>query len=212
MEQFPSNSKRLENRSREEPKKVERVVQGEVTRRKTPRGRRMARNIVGGDARSVWDYVSTDILAPAFRDLVEDAFVGFITRMVRGEDSRHSPRSRRGGLSSRTDYAGISRDRHRYRDEPRRELSRRARSSHDLDEIILENRVDAEEVLDRMEAWIDKYGIVSLAEYYELCGISGNYTDSKYGWRDIRDIRDATISRARGGGFIIRLPQPEVLD
>lgn len=210
MEQFPSNSKRLE-RSREEPPKVERVVQGEVVRRKTPLGKRITRNVVGGDARSVWDYVSTDILAPAFRDLVEDAFVGFITRMVRGDDSRYSGRSRRGGLSSRTDYHSISRDRHR-REEPRRELSRRARSTHDLDEIILENRVDAEEVLDRMMAWIDKYEVVSLAEYYELCGISGNYTDSKFGWRDPRDIRDATINRARGGGFVIRMPPPEVLD
>lgn len=211
MDQFPSNSKRLD-RSQEEPKKVERVVQGEVVRRKTPRGRRMMQNLlIGGDAQSVWGYVSTDILAPAFRDLIEDAFVGFITRMVRGDDYRPTRGRSRGGLSSRTDYQAPFRGSHR-REDPRRELSRRARSTHDLDEIILENRVDAEEVLDRMAAWLDRYEVVSLAEYYELCGLSGAYTDRRYGWRDIRDIQDASIHRARGGGFVIRLPPPEVLD
>lgn len=207
MDQFPSNSKRPPERSREEPKKVERVVQGEVVRRKTPLGRRMTQNLIGGDAQSVWGYVSTDILAPAFRDLIEDAFVGFITRMVRGDDHRYSTaRTRRGGLASRTDYHGISNHRRPSRDEPRREAGRRARGSHNLDEIVLENRVDAEEVLDRMEAWLDKYEVVSVAEFYELCGISGNYTDQNYGWIN---IDSASIHRVRGGGFVINMPVPE---
>lgn len=208
MDQFPSNSKRLE-RSREEPKKVERVVQGEVVRRKAPRGRRALQNIIGGDAQSVWGYVVGEVLIPAARDMVEDAFIGGIQRMIRGDDYRPTRRSHhRGGLSSRTDYQAPFRGRSSHRDEPRRELSRRARSSHDFDDIILENRVEAEEVLDRMDAWLDKYEVVSVAEFYELCGVSGNYTDSKYGWRD---IGTASIHRVRGG-YLIRLPPPEVLD
>lgn len=206
MDQFPSNSKRPE-RSREEPKKVERVVQGEVVRRKIPLGRRVTQNLIGGDAQSVWGYVSTDILAPAFRDLIEDAFVGFITKMVRGDDARYSSGRTRHSRGGRTDYHGIS-SRRLSRDEPRRELSRRARSSHNFDEIVLENRVDAEEVLDRMDAWLDKYDVVSVAEFYELCGVSGNYTDQKYGWDD---IRGASIHRVRGG-FLIKMPPPEPLD
>lgn len=211
MEQYPSNSKRPERseRSREEPKKIESVVQGaQAVRRKPSLGRRMTQNLIGGDAQSVWGYVVGEVLIPAARDMMEDAFIGGIQRMIRGDDYRPSRSSRRGGLSSRTDYHSISnRDRHR-REEPRRELSRWARSNHNFDEIVLDQRVVAEEVLDRMDALIDKYDVVSVAEFYELCGYSGSYTDRKYGWTD---IRDAHIQHIRSG-YLIKLPPPEVLD
>lgn len=209
MDQFPSNSRRPE-RSREEPKKVERVVQGEVVRRKTPIGRRMTQNLIGGDAQSVWGYMFGEVLIPAARDMISDALTGGIERAIFGDGaSRGRGRSR--GHAGRTDYHGISSSRHRVmnsRDEPRRELSRRSRSTHNFDEIVLEQRVEAEEVLDRMDAWLDKYDFVSVAEFYELCGVSGNYTDQKYGWTD---IRGASIHRVRGG-YLIKLPPPEALD
>ena len=209
MDQFPSNSKRPE-RSREEPKNVGRVVQGEVVRRKTPIGRRMTQNFIGGDAQSVWGYMIGEVLVPAARDMISDALTGGIERAIFGTSAgRH--RSSSHGRGGRTDYQGISSRGSRVvnpRDEPRREMSRRSRSTHNFDEIVLEQRVEAEEVLDRMDAWLDKYNFVSVAEFYELCGVSGNYTDQKYGWTD---IRGASIHRVRGG-YLIKLPPPEPLD
>lgn len=209
MDQFPGNSKRPE-RSREEPKKAERIVQGEVVRRKIPLGRRMTQNLIGGDAQSVWGYMIGEVLIPAARDMIADALTGGVERAIFGDSAgRHRGRSR-GGLSGRTDYHGISSSRGRpgHRDEPRRELSRRSRSTHNFDEIVLDQRVEAEEVLDRMDAWIDKYDSVSVADFYEMCGVSSNYTDNKYGWTD---IRGASIHRVRGG-YLIKLPPPEPLD
>jgi hypothetical protein len=87
-------------------------------------------------------------------------------------------------------------------------LSRRSRSLHNFDEIVLDKRVEAEEVLDRMDAWIDKYDSVSVADFYEMCGVSSNYTDNKYGWTD---LRGAAIQHVRGG-YLIKLPPPEPLD
>ncbi len=213
MDQFPGNSKRPE-RSREEPKKVERVVQGEAVRRKVPLGRRFTQNIIGGDAQSVLGYMLEEIVIPYVRDMISDALTGGIDRAIFGENARgRGGRSHRGGSGRGTDYHSISSNRGgrpAYRDDRDRprELSRRSRSSHNFDEIILEQRVEAEEVLDRMDAWIDKYGMVSVAEFYELCGVSGNYTDQKYGWTD---IRGASIHRVRGG-YLVKLPPPEPLD
>ena len=171
MDQFPSNSKRPE-RSRDEPKKVERVVQGEVVRRKTPLGRRLTQNIIGGDAQSVWGYMFGEVLIPAARDMVSDALTGGIERAIFGEGSNRTRGSHR-GRPARTDYNNMaSRSRLvNQRDEPRREMSRRSRVTHNFDEIVLEQRVEAEEVLDRMDAWLDKYNFVSVAEFYELCGV-----------------------------------------
>lgn len=211
MDQFPGNSKRPERARDELPKKVERVVQGEVVRRKTPLGRRMTQNLIGGDAQSVWGYMFGEVLIPAARDMIADALTGGIERAIFGDSAvgRSRGRSRSGG-SGRTDYQSSFRGggrTSRY-DEPRRELSKRARSTHSFDEIVLEQRVEAEEVLDRLDAMLDKYDSVTVADFYELCGVSGNYTDQKYGWTN---IAGASVQRVRGG-YLMRMPPPEPLD
>lgn len=206
---YPSNSKNVP-RAKDEPKKVERVVQGEVVRRKTPLGRRMSQNLLGGDAQSVWGYVFGEVLIPAARDMIADAVSGGVERMIFGDSASPSRRSRSRGGSNRyqTDYNSVTRGRS-YREEPRREVSRKSRSNHDFDEIVLETRVEAEEVLDRMEDMIDKYDHVSVADFYELCGVSSNYTDNKWGWFQ---LNGANVSRTRGGGYLVSLPRPEIID
>lgn len=210
---FPSNSRETPRQSaptpREEEKRVQRVVPGQVTRRKTPLGKRMSQNLIGGDVQSVWGWMFGDVLIPAARDMIADALTGGIERAIFGEShgpSRGRSRSRSGGpipynmMSSR----GTTR-----RDEPRRNESRRSRQSHTLDEVLIPTRVAADEVLDRLDYYCDKYGHVSVADYYELCGISGNWTDDKWGWTD---VRDAYVSRTRGGDYLVNLPKPEPLD
>ena len=75
-------------------------------------------------------------------------------------------------------------------------------------DIIIENRGDAEEVLVRMDELIATYGLVSVADFYDLVGVSGNYTDNKYGWTD---IRGATTVRV-GDGYMIKLPRVKPLN
>lgn len=207
MDQFPSNSKRP-SRSRDEPKKVERVVQGEVVRRKTPIGRRLSRNLIGGDAQSVWGYVFGEVLIPAARDMVADAVSGGVERMIFGESAGGSRNRSRRGSSGHTPYNRYHQSSRSSRDEPRREISRRARATHSFDEIILKTRVEAEEVLDRLDDLCDRYDAASVADLYELVGVSGNYTDDKWGWTD---IRGAGIQHVRGG-YLLNLPKPEPID
>ena len=70
-------------------------------------------------------------------------------------------------------------------------------------DIIIENRGEAEDVLSRMDELIDQYGLVSVADLYDLVGINGNYTDNKYGWFN---IRTASVVRVRDG-YMIKLPK-----
>lgn len=211
MDQFPSNSKRPERRVKDEPKKVERVATGEVIRRKTPLSRRVSRNLIGGDAQSVWGYVFGEVLIPAARDMVADAVTGGVERLVFGE-STPVGRSRRARSAS---YGHVPYNRYSSptgrnsrSDEPRRELSRRARATHSFDEIIMRNRVEAEEVLDKLDDLTDRYDNASVADLYELVGISGNYTDDRWGWTD---LSGASVSRVRDG-YLLNLPKPEPLN
>ena len=49
------------------------------------------------------------------------------------------------------------------------------------------------------------YGVVSVADMYDLCGMTCNYTDNKYGWKS---LARADISRVRDG-YMIKLPKAE---
>lgn len=50
---------------------------------------------------------------------------------------------------------------------------------------------------------IEKYGVVTLADMYELCDIAVNYTDHKYGWTN---LRNAKIVKGENG-YTIELPR-----
>ena len=71
------------------------------------------------------------------------------------------------------------------------------------DDIILDTRREAEEVLDRMQDLIDNYGMVSVADLYDLVGINGSYTDNKYGWTH---LRSADVQHVREG-YLLKLPK-----
>ena len=72
----------------------------------------------------------------------------------------------------------------------------------------MSNRGEAQDVLDRMDELMDTYGLVRVADLYDLVGITGNYTDNKYGWTN---IRNAEIVRVRDG-YMIKMPRAVPID
>jgi hypothetical protein len=212
VDDYPSNSKArptIGPRS-EEPKKVERVTSGEVIRQKKSWRKRFNENFVGGDARSVSSYVFLDVLIPAAKDAISDAISGGIEKMLFGEARSSSRRSAR-GYGSNNSYTSYNRFTPNSplgrRDEPRGP-SRRARATHDFDEIVLATRVEAEEVVDRLFNLVSQYESATVADLYDMVGVTGNYTDDKWGWTD---IRGAGVTRVRNG-YLLDLPKPEPLD
>jgi hypothetical protein len=85
------------------------------------------------------------------------------------------------------------------------QLSRPARMRHAFDEIVINTRPEAEEVLDRMFDLISKYDAVAVSDLYELTGITATHADHKWGWDD---LRGSNVGRVRGGGYLLELPDP----
>lgn len=220
MENFPPNSQRSKaeagDKIKSEPKtdevkKVTKVVEGDVVRQKKPITRRLKDTFVGGDAKAVWGFVVMDVLVPAGKDMIADAFSQGVERMIYGEARSVSRRTgaRPGGPSGYVSYDRYSRGPvGSYRREEPREVSRRARASHDFDEIVLATRVEAETVIDRLFDLVSRYETATVADLYELVGVSGSYTDDKWGWTD---IRGAGVDRVRNG-YLLNLPKPSPLD
>lgn len=208
--EFPSNSKTKKSTdAKDEPKKVEKVVTGEVRTRKRPLGRRFADTFAGGDARGAGSYVLFDVMIPAAKDMVADAMSQGVERMLFGEVRSTSRRgSHRPGSTNYTPYNRVgSGPIGSRRDEPRIP-SRRNRALHNFDEFILETRAEAHEVLDRLNYRIDQYEVATVADLYDLLGQTGEYTDAKWGWTD---LRYADISRI-SNGYVLDLPRPEPID
>lgn len=82
---------------------------------------------------------------------------------------------------------------------------RSVRASYDFDDVVFDTRGEADEVLSSMDELMDRYGVVSVADMYDLCGMTCNYTDNKYGWKS---LARADISRVRDG-YMIKLPKAE---
>lgn len=192
MDEYKSNShKSRQNQNDDIPeKKVEKVVSGSVKSKKKNGLQKITNVFVPEDADDVKSYIFEDIVVPAVKDIILDAVRAFL-----GVNGTSRGRS---STSSKISYRKYYDDRDRRDSAPTR-----TRTGYDYDDIILETRGEAEDVLERMEELIDMYQLVSVADFYDLVGVSGNYTDNKYGWTN---VRNASVVRVRDG-YMIKLPK-----
>lgn len=203
---YPANShKERDKAAQEERPKVEKVITGEVVQRKKGLGRKVAETFTGDDMSSVGSYILFDVIIPMTKDMVVDALTQGIQRKFYGDTRRSSVRG--GSATRHTAYNRMSNGINRE-DRPSRPMSQRARANHDFDEIVLSERGEAEEVLERLGDLVDNYDVATVSDLYEMVGITGSFTDNKWGWTD---LRGAEITRIRGG-FLLDLPKPGPLD
>lgn len=176
-------------------KKVEKVVKGTVKVKKKSELGKFKDIFISDDAKNVKQYVFLDVLVPAIKKAVSDIVTDGISMILYGETG-HGKKS---STASRVSYRSYYDDR---RDD-RRYSENRTRTGYSYDDIILDSRGEAEEVLSRMDELIDTYSIVSVADLYDLIGVTGNYTDNKYGWTN---IHNAEVVRVREG-YLLKLPK-----
>ena len=211
MEPYPGNSRthKTQPKSQDE-KKVSKVISGEPILRKKSLGRRFRETfLTGEDAQSVFIYLFAEVFVPAAKDTISDMVTQGVDRALYGESRGRPPRSRTVGSqisNSVISYNRISTG--NRREDPRRPVRDQKRAIHSIDDIVLETRIEAQEVLDNMVEIVANYDSASVADLYELCGFSGPYTNEKWGWTDLRGAR---LARVRDG-YLLDLPKPELLD
>lgn len=72
-----------------------------------------------------------------------------------------------------------------------------------VDNILFDSRETAENVLEASKEIINKYGVVTVADMYDLAGLNATYNGKKYGWVD---LKEAKIIRVRQGYKLV-LPE-----
>lgn len=204
MDNFPSNSNKAKA---PEPKKVEKIVDSSrVTRRKKPLGKRISEMFFQEDGRSVLAYIIQEVIIPSTKDIIVDTVTESVDRAVYG-DTRPKRSVGRGHSPSRVSYSSISnnwRGSQQEHQDSRRQVSRRARETHSFDDILLDSRAEATEILDQMFTMLSKYEQVSVADLYGMLDTTADFTDEKWGWTD---LRGSDVAKVRGG-WLLDLPRP----
>ena len=197
MEEYKSNS----HKSKEDikgyvsEKKVEKVISGKVKTKKKSEIQKFADVFISDDVDNVKSYILLDVLVPAIKKAISDIVTNGIDMILYGETGKTKSNSIASKISYRSYYDGRN-DRRDYN-------SSRIKTGYSYDNITLDNRGEAENVLYRMDELVSNYGLVSVADLYDLVGVTGNYTDNKYGWTDIRSASVIRVS----DGYMIKLPK-----
>jgi hypothetical protein len=202
--EFPPNS----DASKRTPpdKDIQRVTSGDVTRKKKSLRKQFTETFIEGSVQGSVRYSIFDVVLPMARDMIWEAVSEGFRNLIFGDSRRGRGGSTRPqtGPTGYMDYSRFSGGR---MSSSQRTMSRLARSQHDFDDIVLDSRVEAEEVIDKLFEVVSRYGGASVADLYELVGLSSAHTDQKWGWTD---VRGAGVTRIRGG-YLLDLPDPEPL-
>lgn len=192
----PNRKADQEDRVKKDP-----VVSGKVKKKDKPVHKKLSEAVFAEDVKEVKSYLLWDVLIPALKDTVSDLGKRGIDAMLYG--SGKSPNVERHGNASYRKYQAAS-ERRNTRSTAR--YNRRA--AFDFEDIVLEDRRDAEAVLEHLIDYTVEYEMASVADFYELVDFPTTYIDNKYGWNDLRSAR---VLRVRDG-YILDLPKPEALE
>lgn len=181
-------------------KKAEKVIQGAAVKKKRSLGRRFFDIFIDEDVGDVKTYLIYDVLVPAVKENIAELINSAVSMLFFGEASRRVVR-RQGGTGSKVNYNGMFNGGQRTERLP---LGNRSRIAHDFEDIAFESRGEAEMVLDGMMEILNDYKQVSVADFYDLAGVSTEFTDNKYGWTDLRGCR---VTGSPSRGYTIQLPK-----
>ena len=200
MEEYQNNSHAYKDQQKteiiEKPKQIQKVASGKT--KKKGEMQKLIDAFIAEDLTSI----KNDILIPAIKKTIDDMISEGIHRLLYPGDTS--------GISRRTNASRVSYRSYYDRPEIRPAKDNRAATVFDYDEIVFDTRGDAEAVLSQMEEIINHYQVCSVADLYDMANISNPpYTSVKYGWTS---VRTATVVRARGGGYVIKLPRAIPID
>jgi hypothetical protein len=205
---YPGNSHKSVNNP--EKKAVEKVITGTAVTRPKGLGSKIAEAFIMDDTKTVGQYILFDVVIPTTKNLIMDMGNEFLSRLLNGTGGSRIRRdafgrSTGGSVGYNKMYSGSS----GRGDDRERPMSNRARATHDFDEIEIETRGEAEDVLATMGDRLDQYGMVTLTDLYDMVGISGSFADDKWGWVD---LRGSEVVRNRAGRYVLSLPKPKPMD
>lgn len=199
-------------------KKLEKVTKGEAVIKKKTLGDKFAEAFVTSDIESVKAHIIKEVIIPGIKRLFYNAICDGLAMFFEVDEIPFFRRT--GGSSSYYqgggyDYAKISTyGKHGTGNNSRNDTTD-SNTRADYRGIIYATKEDANEVLSSLQelSHPDQYGQASLADLYDLAGITvskQSFVDNRYGWKweHLAHVKIHRVSH----GWVLDLPAPIVID
>lgn len=184
-----------------EDKQIQKVTKNPA-KIKTNEARKIADIFISEDISNVKNYIFMDVIVPAVKKAIYDVVTNGIDMFLYGGSGKGKSNSTTSKVSYRNYYE--RKDNGGYRQsEPNAN-----RNALDYEDIVFDNRGEAEAAKQQMMDLIDRYGMVTVSDLYEMANQTAPYTAQKYGWMD---VRSAETQRVRDG-YILKLPRAVPID
>lgn len=193
---LPSNSLMNTKEEKKKKEKIVPVVSGKVKKNKKSFGEKVVDNFINEDVNDVKGYLVSDVVVPTIKKTILDVIKMFFYGRTSGPGNGSEIISYNRMSGGRTYLMGSS------------NVTPKRISKKTFDDIWFEDRGDMERVVDNLNAIIETYGVVSVADLFELSGQDTVFTDNRFGWTDIRGMQ--VVSNANG--YVLKMPPPRPID
>lgn len=184
-----------------EEKRVQKVVKSPVKTKKNEI-RKFADIFISEDVASVKNYIFMDVLVPAVKKAIYDIVTNGIDMFLYGGSNKSKNGSAGAKVSYRNYYDQKNNTTHHGSE------SNRSNNGFEYDDIVFNDRGEAEAALQQMHDAINRYGIVTVADLYDMAGLTAPYTSQKYGWMSVNGV---SVVRVRDG-CVLKLPRAVPID
>lgn len=155
------------------------------------------------DADTVKAYLFTDIIIPACKKLIYEIITSAADLMLYGGST---PSMNRGKTNSYYNYSS----QYKNNPQPAKQNTVSGTDIFSFERIMFSSRADAEAVLDSMFDILDRYHLVTVAQFYDLSNyVTDNIQATKWGWLN---LEGAEVVRDFSGDYSIRLAKPYPID
>lgn len=204
---YTPNSHKYKEQQKEaatEEKRIQKVVKSPA-KIKTNEVRKLADIFISEDVTNVKDYIFMDVLVPAIKKAIYDIVTNGIDMFLYGGTGKSRNNS---SSSSKVNYRNYSERRDNNHTNGYRGSENTNRNAFDYDNLIFDTRAEAEAAKQQMYDLINRYGIVTVSDLYEMANQTAPYTANKYGWMD---VTSAEVRRERDG-YSLKLPRAVPID
>lgn len=192
----------------ERPERFEPLSDTPVKTKKHGIGSKFAEVFFATSPAAARDHVVTNIFLPTLKDLVLDMAYGYLSMFLY---DRPAVGGRRGRSGADVYSQAFSRSSNVSRERLAGSVGNGASKAISAtgtrrmeDELIFDDMGEAQEYLDNFREILDRYGVLSIGDVMDMCGLSHTFTDDKYGWKN---LSQANVRRLGHGQYTIYFPR-----
>lgn len=174
-------------------------------------GKRVRNAFIAEDRGDIKEHVIFEVVIPAIKNAISDVITDGIDMLLFGEKKRKT--------SNKTAYGSFwasSIDSEKKRENGRSGASEGHSSRSALgrySDACWESRKECEDVLECLEAIMDSYSVITVADFFGLIDDPREFPiesiHSKWGWKSLKDVHPERVGNGLWG---LSLPRPTRLD